>query len=282
LIYDGAAWYAIGVRQRGAPVYLQAPRAYYVNASTGSDSNDGLSSGTAFATIQKAVNTVLLFNMNGYSVTIYVADGTYAPALLPPLNGAGTASIIGNLASAASCVIQSGAGSAIICEGKNWVLAGFRPIVGAPGSGDPGFGVWSRGTGSSISVYNLDFGFCYNGHLVATEAGRISVLGHDNDPTYYIKISGAARAHMKATNAGNIVCNSPILNVTTPVTLIAFCEVGVCGTISGNYYSQVNPSNVTGPKYSITLNGVLDSNGAGTSMWPGSLAGGTATGGQSI
>jgi hypothetical protein len=57
---------------------LAADRSYYVNVSTGSDSNTGLSSGAAFATIQKAVDIVQYnLDLNNYNVTINVAAGTY-------------------------------------------------------------------------------------------------------------------------------------------------------------------------------------------------------------
>lgn len=49
---------------------------YYVNVSTGSDTNDGLASGTAFKTITKAIN--LLPRFIDHSVTINVAAGDYS------------------------------------------------------------------------------------------------------------------------------------------------------------------------------------------------------------
>lgn len=53
---------------------------YYVNANTGSDSNDGLTSGTAFRTIQKAVNMIPDVVKN--NVTINVADGVYDEGII--------------------------------------------------------------------------------------------------------------------------------------------------------------------------------------------------------
>lgn len=53
---------------------------YYVNASTGLDTNDGLTSGTAFKTIQKAVDSVP--DVLKHNVTINVADGTYSESII--------------------------------------------------------------------------------------------------------------------------------------------------------------------------------------------------------
>lgn len=50
---------------------------YYVNASTGSDSNDGLTSGTPFLTIQKAFN-VLQTKVIASNVSVNVAAGSYS------------------------------------------------------------------------------------------------------------------------------------------------------------------------------------------------------------
>ena len=42
----------------------------YVNASTGNDSNNGLSAGTAFLTLQAAFNRLQFYNLNGYTATV--------------------------------------------------------------------------------------------------------------------------------------------------------------------------------------------------------------------
>ena len=88
---------------------LQAPRTYYVNGATGSDSNSGLSAGSPFASIQKAIDAAQLFNLNGYTVTIIVADylaGTYAPFVMRPINGSGRVSIVGNEATPANVHVR--------------------------------------------------------------------------------------------------------------------------------------------------------------------------------
>lgn len=54
-------------------------RSYYVNAATGNDSNDGLTSGTAFKTIQAAINK--LPQIVNHVITVTVAAGTYNETL---------------------------------------------------------------------------------------------------------------------------------------------------------------------------------------------------------
>ena len=76
---------------------LTATRTYFVNASTGNDNNTGLSSGDAFATIQKAVDSTAELDRGTYEVTISVADGTYAAVVLKQCLGSAPVNIIGNL-----------------------------------------------------------------------------------------------------------------------------------------------------------------------------------------
>jgi hypothetical protein len=68
---------------------------YYVNTSTGSDVNDGLTSGTAFKTIQKAIN--ILPQIINHTVTINLASGTYTETpIISGKIGNGSIAIIGD------------------------------------------------------------------------------------------------------------------------------------------------------------------------------------------
>ena len=69
----------LNVAQREA---LTANRTYYVRTD-GSNSNDGLtnSSGGAFLTIQKAIDTAATLDLNGHTITVQVGDGTYSESV---------------------------------------------------------------------------------------------------------------------------------------------------------------------------------------------------------
>ena len=86
---DGSAWFdSIRIDRAtgkvsfpasgGARELLTANRTYYVRTD-GSDSNNGLAntSGGAFLTIQKAIDTAAALDLSVYNVTIQIADGTY-------------------------------------------------------------------------------------------------------------------------------------------------------------------------------------------------------------
>ncbi|MCM0648625.1 hypothetical protein NBE98_09590 [Clostridium swellfunianum] len=76
------------------PIITTSARTYYVNASTGNDNNDGLTAGTAFKTIGKAVG--VLPQIINHAIMISVAAGDYVEDVY--LNGKvgnGNISIIG-------------------------------------------------------------------------------------------------------------------------------------------------------------------------------------------
>lgn len=64
----------------GTSTVQTSPAATYYVAATGSDSNNGTSSGTPFATLSKAITTA---NTGGVATKIYMASGTYYRASLP-------------------------------------------------------------------------------------------------------------------------------------------------------------------------------------------------------
>jgi len=79
---------------------------YYVNASTGSDSNSGLSAGTALLTIMAAINKIP--SVVNHVVTINVAAGTYAETVVVNgFTGSGTFTISGDTIVSASRSISN-------------------------------------------------------------------------------------------------------------------------------------------------------------------------------
>ena len=140
---------------------LTAPQTYYVNATTGDDSFNGLTAGTPFKTLQRAANQATFFNLNGFSVTVNVADGTYAPVILPQVNGSGNIYFVGNQPLPVNCKIHANVGAAVTVSGGPYWLRGFRLESDADDTAHsaPGCGVWST-PGGNIAVNNCEFGNC--------------------------------------------------------------------------------------------------------------------------
>jgi len=260
---------------------LQAPRTYYVNGATGSDSNSGLSAGSPFASIQKAIDAAQLFNLNGYTVTIIVADylaGTYAPFVMRPINGSGRVSIVGNEATPANVHVRAASGPAADTGAPSgYLIAGLKLSSAATDvvKGQPGCGVLSNAN-TSVTVRNCEFGACADSHLYGV-GGAIGMIGD-------VRISGSAKTHITASNGAFIYTSGvpfPTLNITAAVTFSSAFAVAASNAIASTYYSSISgASNVTGMRYAASSNGVINTAGSGPNYLPGTIAGTTSTGGQ--
>ena len=89
---------------------------YYVNASTGDDNNDGLTSSTAFKTIQHAIDILPKFLLN--KITINVSDGIYERLSVKGFSGNGTININGEIKALSTTKKVKG----IDIEGVNCIL----------------------------------------------------------------------------------------------------------------------------------------------------------------
>jgi hypothetical protein len=96
----------------------------YVNGSTGSDSNNGLSAGTAFQTIQKAVDTiegqyVITGSSNGGNIHV-APTVTYTSAVgLGMINGGGTVNIFGD---PTAFTLTAASGPCFAVYGATWAI----------------------------------------------------------------------------------------------------------------------------------------------------------------
>ena len=171
----------IGVDLGSNREILTANRTYYV-ATTGNDSNNGLSSGSPFLTIQNAIDVVAALDLSIYDVTIQLAAGTYANSTgnrCKPCVGAGSVTIIGDETTPANVVVTSttttGAGAFYSAYNPQTIykLRGMT-ISGACTN------LISSTYGSNIEIQNIVFGLLTVGtaHLYTFAGGRINVTGN--------------------------------------------------------------------------------------------------------
>lgn len=281
LAYDGTNFRTLGMLPSDARIatnQLTAPRSYYVNASAGSDSNDGLTTGAAFASIQKAVTTANTFNLNGYTITINVADGAYGRVVLPPVNGSGAINLIGNTGTPYNCVLTSSAGSAVVCSSPGYTMNGFRLACSGTVTGDPGSGLWVINSAGVITMRNINWGAAI-GAQATIDGGQV-ILG----AAQYS--SGSAFSFAYVIAAGKLRSesnNTPSFSVTTPLTYASCFLLLVDQALSLLLFTSISGAgSVTGAKYNVQSYSLLDSQGMGPSAYPGSAAGVTSTGGNAI
>ncbi|RAI34543.1 hypothetical protein CH341_31340, partial [Rhodoplanes roseus] len=73
---------------------LPADRYYFVDAATGSDQNTGRRWASAFASVQKALDTIAQLDIGIFNVTVLAKAGTYGPIVVPAAwMGSGTVTV---------------------------------------------------------------------------------------------------------------------------------------------------------------------------------------------
>jgi hypothetical protein len=253
---------------------LTAARTYFVS-TTGSDSNNGLSSGAAFATIQKAINVCLTLDLNGLVATIQVAAGTYSAGFLLQSSFVGGNVVVTGDTTTPSNVVITNASVINAFEasgfGTNVTVQGFKVSSGGVG----GIGVYSHDGAAMTIGGKMEFGAFPSGAQIS--AARVGYVSIANGVAY--TISGSANYHMNVSIAGRLNFNIGTVTLTgTPAFAAAFVSAadGSVVSVQGNTYS----GSATGTRYSVSGNSVIDTGGGGASYLPGGTAGSASTGGQ--
>lgn len=256
-----------------------SPHTFYVDSVSGDDSNDGFTSLTAFATLQKAWDTMAgNYDMNGFDAYITVADGTY-------VNGAEVAvlnanvqppncplvHITGNSSSPPSCLISATDGIGVAINATVAVnLDGFKIVAtGTQSAYSP------AGTGIVCSGYagiaNINFGACNTNHMTAASGGNISTGGSP------YTISGGSGAHWFAQFSGTITTVSSTIGlVGTPAFSDAFANAQFGGVLI--VYGTIFVGSATGVRYYAVAGSGISTNGGGASFIPGDAPGDSSTG----
>ncbi|MBX3583815.1 MAG: DUF2793 domain-containing protein [Rhizobiaceae bacterium] len=248
---------------------LTANLALYVRTD-GSDSNDGLAdtSGGAFLTIQAALDFVLgTLDLGGYDVTINVAPGTYPGAIsfASAQVGAGKVTLSGDTTTPANVTVGNitvdGAGCRLFFQGLNV----------AKGTG--AYCVNVRNGGYAKTTGKNRFSSTSGGHRILLEnfASADFVAAEEIQGT-------VAGGHYFVQNNSVLYCQGASWAAIGSAAQGTFAYSQTGGVI----FAFVNTSSgtFTGARYSVTLNGVIQTNGGGASYFPGNSAGSTATGGQ--
>lgn len=254
----------------GVRELLTAARTYYVRTD-GSDSNTGLSNtaGGAFLTIQKAIDVATTADLNGFTVTLKLGDGTYtSPLSLKPFVGAGEIVIEGNSATPGNVVLSTAATCINATNCGNYTIQYMRLQATA------GYGVFASGARTALTLKGLVYGAMSAGGIHVYITARASVT--QNTTPY--SIVGGAYAHIYASEGGSIEASSATVTLTgTPAfSVFAFAENTALVRLVANSYS----GSATGSRYSVSGNAIMFTAGAGASYLPGSTAGTEATGGR--
>lgn len=245
---------------------LRSPRTYFVS-TTGSDSTgDGLTSGTAFATVAQAASVIYqTLDLASQTVTIQLADGTYSQVSLAgvPL-GLGTASLIlsGNTGTPGNVVISTTSQDALVLtNGARLTIQGIKLQTATSGNGI------SLDGGSALAVGSGNqFGACAT-RGVQCVGGSSYTIGSS------YTLAGDMPTHVNVAGAGSrVVHNSGAIDATGRAFSGHFVECHENASYSKNGGSYVTTSS-TGGRYFVYTGGVIQTFGGGASLFPGANAG---------
>jgi hypothetical protein len=251
---------------------LAANRTYYVRTD-GNNSNDGLAntSGGAFLTIQKAIDTAAGLDLSIYDVTIQVGNGTYTGQVVcKSYVGAGKITIIGDATTPLNVTISVTAptDAAIMATSVRGIYA-FKGVKIATVTSGHGI----HALGSTVEIDSVEFGLSAGGYaqIYAEAFSRLVATGN------YL-VSGNAGFHIFARTSYVDTVGRTVTLTGTPAYSTAYAFVESAGVYQA--YGMTFSGSATGSRYNVNLNGTVYIAGAGTSYFPGNAAGSTATGGQ--
>jgi hypothetical protein len=257
----------------------------YVNPATGSDSNDGLTAGTAFKTLQAAIYAVYgRFDWNNYNGTIQLADGTYNANTVagyfegvlygPPFGmPQGGLSILGNPNQPGNVIISATTANCLAIWRCQVALNGIS--FTATGNvntiyQNQGHGV-ALNSAAWVDVQNCRFLSC--AYQVTVSNGSVVTLqGSGNS------LTGATVAPFAVGPGGLIWFPGATLNVTGLSFSQGFVVASGAGVIDAPSASFIGSA--TGPRFDVESNGIILTNGGGANYFPGSTVGVQASGGQ--
>lgn len=251
-------------------IRLGANQTFYV-ATTGNNSNTGVTVGSPFLTAQFASDNVQKnYDVNGFVVTILRAVGAYTDAVQVKgsYTGAkGPASVIFDGAGMATTTVTTS-----VCYDAQYGAAFTvqnQKLVGNAGSG---FCI-SSALNSSVNYQLIDFGATISSHISVQFSAIAVCIGN-------YTISGSSTfSHAAMSVAGAWSCNAITITITgTPAWGAGFVNAQQNGTVNSQGCTFSGAS--TGQRYLGSLNGVLNTSGSGANYFPGNAAGATSTGAQ--
>jgi hypothetical protein len=247
---------------------LIANRTYYVRTTGNDTTGDGLTTGTAFATLQKALNVAATIDFAGFTVTIDCNEAaTFSGAASIPrmvgqnsvanlvISGAGSTTILTSSAAFAGTVNAQVPGAAVTVQNVQ--------IQNADASG---IGIRTRYGALCRLGAGVTFGACGWTCLWADSASSIETTGFTvNANSQYLFYAPGGTIGVSGTVA---------LGTRAFSSMLANASVGGHIDSNGTTYTGT----VTGKRFEVHSNAVINTYGAGLNHFPGTIAG-TATGG---
>jgi hypothetical protein len=255
----------------GGRELLTADREYYV-ALDGNDNNSGLSSGDAFATINKAITLAANeLDLAGYNLTINVGTGTFSENVLlfnmvgqRDKGGLTTGNVILRGAGPTgtnSTTIEATIGSCILANGSStwWQIENFR-LTKSGGAQVNGIGALNNSFINFSDIY-FDGPFIYN--VLADNWSYIKGLDH-------ILGGGTIGTHVLSRNMSSVNFDGTKIYFAESITGSNFFSLGNLSNISISLAEfNLQGYTFTGNKYGVQDNSVINAEYGEADFIPG-------------
>jgi len=282
LIYDGAEYVLNSIV---SPQPTLTSNTTFCVATSGNDANSGVSP-NCWATLQKAATFISKYNANGFTITVNVANGTYAPFTMLPVGGNGTVNWVGNTGTPANVLISATNVSAVTAFGVlGQTINGFKLTVAGTSPTDSLGACLYEAAQSSLTISNMVFGPCF-GDGAFVQQSNLNV----GSGTFAVSGSFAGTASscnpgcgavFDSNYGGFISGNNSSMTITSAISDVWFLSARSGGFTSLLFTSITNYGNVTGTRVNCVLNAVIETLGNGLNYYPGTIAGSCTSGGQS-
>lgn len=277
-IYKNGVWLPFALGSTNVRDGFTSDREYYIRTN-GSNNNTGRSNTAGGAWLTPAYGVTWLrdnVDTRGYKLVLNVADGTYTSATrLYPIVGSNpggydTSDLVlrGNTTSLGNVLLsvtnnQCVYGINVFC---GWRVEGFEFRTAGSGAGI------LADFGTTIYLGKNRFGTCASLHIQTNFYGsKIELIDS-------YEITGGAAAHWYATNGSGIllVAGRTVTTSGTPAFAgaFAFTQEGSSIFCAGGIFAG---SGATGKRFNCDTGAGIQTNGAGSSFLPGSVAGTVAS-----
>jgi hypothetical protein len=264
----------------GPRIVLPSATTFYV-ATNGSDSNDGLTSATAWLTLAHAMSVITgQYDFGGQTVTLQAVAGHAAFTL--PLNLLAWEGGGGFIFDGGGGSIGSAAGNAVGCAVA--LPGGGVTLQNASLADSVGSAINHNGVGTINLGSGLTFPASARNHMLCQNTGARILINSG-----YTISGGTALAHGRTFFSGaaiEAINTITIITVGSPNFGLAFMDAEDASLIyfgSGQVKfkdSGGGPSTATGQHYLANKGAVIDTNGGGPNYFPGNAAGAVSGGGQ--
>ena len=269
----GANWLAFYFASQ---LPLQANTQFYLNSVTGNDNNNGLTSGTAWKTLQAAFTALSKYYSNGFTMTLNIS-GSFTVSSVTQSFCANLFNLILNF-SAGSSITATNC-PAITFQSCSVTLQGSS-LFSSSGLTGSGAGIGIILDANAIVVINstgINFGVCAFSHIYVNPSAVCSLA------TGYT-VSGSSGSHWVVV--GGTIFSTPVvgkntITLTGPLTFTNFASASNNGNINAQSANTIFAGTTpTGSRYSCIGCGVIATNGSGPNFLPGTVAGTQSSGGN--